>query len=742
MTTFAIGEAKIKLRWREKYLTDGENERTLAIPRGAYRGYWPAPRLVPDTFLRLLRDPYTPGHSVDKDQFLIYRHSNDGTGVGGFCVSIREVGDIEFDCADLFPVGGVAEDWYVYVEAAYTPNTTTTANYRVMKTDPHDPLSPNYEPDAVILAVIPMTAGLIAFPAFTPLDPIYARRSIPSPTARQAVADYVDGDEPWGLFDGLSRWCLGTGAEARAFAEPVVKTVAGLAAAVKFQLTGTFYVGNGGITTPGKHFRLMNTNVTFNMPLVGSDTGQWLSHVQMYQSDGVTDLNPSVDADAEGFYTNPWVRLNGVNTVDATYTGSLRVLCYEKKTLLTLENAPAGAFPLGDIETIGHTANIVAKAHAGTPDSLAAGMLDTQLTDLIGFVDERIKTIHPTAAPANWTLLWRSHNITADANVAKNTNSIYFNNGSFIVLVGGYIVPGTFNVCAGLAADTRDVLMQWFGNNWIFAGSAILTGVKDNPVAGAVWSMITDWDSVILQTQTGTLYNQKILLGGEEDSYIEGDGTNLVKRYPLFQSPSSAGVVRTRIYYGDEILSLSSNCAWDNATSKWVADVDDGSDDASVITFGNLGRIYIHKKSRADVIGTPWGDNSAGWTTTYTFGDPGGADARSALACMRVDGYLYEYIRFGWAGNTGLSDFDPDDFYMTDRCNFRNMRLFSPDGGDFTIDTTYRNAIEGGGWFSVVLPGAILDIDQWGFSVQDIATIDTSISRYYDYDALMLVESD
>ncbi|MDD3135498.1 MAG: hypothetical protein PHF64_03275, partial [Methanoregula sp.] len=133
MTTFNINESKIKLAWREKYITDGANERGLASPRGAYRGYWLSPRLVPDTFLRLIIDPFAPPHAVDKDQFAIYADR-----VNGFSVSIRETTDVEFNCVDLFPVVAATEDWYAYIEADYTPNATTTANYRVEKTDPHN----------------------------------------------------------------------------------------------------------------------------------------------------------------------------------------------------------------------------------------------------------------------------------------------------------------------------------------------------------------------------------------------------------------------------------------------------------------------------------------------------------------------------------------------------------------------------------------------------------------------------
>jgi hypothetical protein len=342
VTTVAIAEAKIKLAFREKYLTDGVNERELSVPRGAYRGYRLAPRLSPDTWLRLLIDP--DGTGRDTDQFAIYGHRDDGTGLEGFSVSIREVTDVEFDCADLFPVVGATEDWYVYIEAAYSPNTTTTANYRVAKTDPRIA-----NPDAVILGILPMTLGDLAIDfdplvdgALVPPAGIYAQRTMPVPTARQTYGDFAAGDELWGLIDGVMRWAVGTGLTGLALAEPTMVAVVLAPGAVKFQLTGRFYVGNGATTTGGKHFRLFDGSTSLNTPVRAlTDNGLIAANYTLLLSDGITTLTPSVHADAEGFYDSPWVQFDFANTVDTSYPGPLRVLCYKKKTLATHITADA-----------------------------------------------------------------------------------------------------------------------------------------------------------------------------------------------------------------------------------------------------------------------------------------------------------------------------------------------------------------------------------------------------------------
>ena len=475
MTTFAINEAKIKLAWREKYLTDGANEQALAYPRGCYRGFWPIPRPVPDTFVRIAIDPFALG--VDIDSFAIYADRTNG-----FSLSIRETADVDLDCALLFPVVGATEDWWVSIDATYTPNVTTTANYCVDKVDPRIA-----NPDAIVLGVMPMTLGDITIHTAG----VYTERNIPSPTARQNAADYVPGDEPWGLFDGLSKWCLGTGSEARSFAEPSIDSFA-LVGETEFQLSGEFYVGRDGLNTAGKYFRFMDSTTTNNLPLLGSDGGRIWPSVVVYLSDGITPINPGVDADAEGFYANPWLEFSFNDTVDATVTGTIRVLGYKKKTLLTLDNAPAGAFPIGDMEQTAHARWILAKSAAGTPETLSGGVLSDQLVSILGHINDRIETIHPTGAPGDWVLLWRSHNIVLDANVTKQTSSIYFGNKGLVLINGGYIKIADGDVYAahvGAVADEVSIVYLRSGSS-----GGLTFGVKVGPALGSNWDVETGWD--------------------------------------------------------------------------------------------------------------------------------------------------------------------------------------------------------------------------------------------------------
>ena len=46
---FSISNTKVKLRYRETYVTEGANEKSLAMPRGIYRGFIPRKSATADT---------------------------------------------------------------------------------------------------------------------------------------------------------------------------------------------------------------------------------------------------------------------------------------------------------------------------------------------------------------------------------------------------------------------------------------------------------------------------------------------------------------------------------------------------------------------------------------------------------------------------------------------------------------------------------------------------------------------
>ena len=135
---------------------------------------------------------------------------------------------------------------------------------------------------------------------------------------------------------------------------------------------------------------------------------------------------------------------------------------------------------------------IGAEKISGVPSSLATETVGGQLDELLTLTNARIKSIHPTASSVTWICLWRSNNIANDAAVTKDTTSLYWKNGAFSILVGGYWSSAT-NVTAGLVGTgvyTGVVVSIWT------ALGGILTFAATAPAPGAVLvpGVPTDWD--------------------------------------------------------------------------------------------------------------------------------------------------------------------------------------------------------------------------------------------------------
>jgi hypothetical protein len=136
--------------------------------------------------------------------------------------------------------------------------------------------------------------------------------------------------------------------------------------------------------------------------------------------------------------------------------------------------------------------NIGTEVVAGTPDSLATTSVGLQLAELLARTNERIETIHPTATSAAWVLLWRSNAIANDGLVTKDTTSLYWMNGQFSIVVGGYWSDAT-HIVAGLAGTFTDVVVSM----WTAAGG-LLTASKAAPAPGAVMHITVpaDWTTM------------------------------------------------------------------------------------------------------------------------------------------------------------------------------------------------------------------------------------------------------
>ena len=106
--------------------------------------------------------------------------------------------------------------------------------------------------------------------------------------------------------------------------------VTGMTAETKVQLSGTFYVGTGGLGTANVQFAAAAYQK--NAPLLGTD-GRPITIASIRDTTDTAELTPSTDADALGYYTNPYVEFDFTDTADSNYTGDLSVFCGLKRDL-------------------------------------------------------------------------------------------------------------------------------------------------------------------------------------------------------------------------------------------------------------------------------------------------------------------------------------------------------------------------------------------------------------------------
>lgn len=478
---FNISDDKIKLKYRERYTTEGLNEKTSALPRGCYRGFVPRKSAVADASIWLAVDPL--GYGVDEDSFAMFADYNDGApNYDAWALSVRETTDVELALAgsSLIPIPAGVSYLFVYLEASYSIGSVTAAMYRVSDEDPSLVASSNYNPNAVLIGRVPVTpaTSVIDFDITSPA--VYAdvtsARKWPAPTVTSDWTTLEAGNDRWGLIDSVRLWAAPTVDQKNAMdnastptssnpfategdvdavqanvdaletqvedfedvviGQPALLDYTGFSGISEFQLTGkTIYIGKGGTDSADNKYVMLRTYQDAQDPLWNASTGVKLLVQDIYDSTNSHKLDPSTEADAEGFYAEPWVKI-------LAYTGNLSVFCTEKKTLRTVDQAPADLSGLLGIVSRLFTDDVGAAAVAGSPDSLPTGTLSSQLSLLLGHVNDRIDKIYP-GVPTSPTLLWRSHNVTSDAAVTGATISIYISPTSFIICRGMYLNGAT-----------------------------------------------------------------------------------------------------------------------------------------------------------------------------------------------------------------------------------------------------------------------------------------------------------
>lgn len=386
--TVPITNTKIKIRYRETYLTQGANERASGIVRGLYRGFYLAPSGTPDKSVWLVIDPFTPAKELDPDQFAIYNAKDDSGDA--YALSIRETASVELDLTSIWPSG--TDTLYFYIEASYSTAAATAGSYNVSDEDPREPLSPNYNPYALLVGVITydFSGGTIDF---DPDDPataavLYYGRHTPQPTwVDDDLFDggYEKGDQQWGAISGFERRNL-PGADQKdamdnasspsssnpfatesissgiVMAEQTVVSLTSAGLYVQIPDTVDVYIGKSATDTAYTLQRFFDfQRLDSGEPLTSLPDGGRIKLQKVCLYGGTANVVPSSDADAEGFISGARLYFDFSATDLSSVAATFWVKYGRKKTLATLEQAPASALPVGSQQPFTHASDLVAR---------------------------------------------------------------------------------------------------------------------------------------------------------------------------------------------------------------------------------------------------------------------------------------------------------------------------------------------------------------------------------------------
>ncbi len=312
--TTSIDQTKVKTRWQEPYVSSSINRELSAIPRGVYRGFVVTQQSVPAKGISI-----TIGS--DSDSFLLHENADDG-----YKLAVRY--DASFDLNFDFDASGGALTYYLWCDVVYAQSSQTAAYLKIGESADRDTNSVT-----ICKISIPMGATTIINSYISQDSTDSNAITLPTPISgnnKYGLIDQTDyaniptSDEKDAL-DGASPaasssnpYATETATVKKIFAKTTVSSYA-LSAVSEFQITGKVYIGKGATGTASRYFGLFANNSgvphTYEIGYVTNNQKFWV--LEVYNSSNTAQLNPSSDADANGFYTNPYIHLS------EAYTGTL-----------------------------------------------------------------------------------------------------------------------------------------------------------------------------------------------------------------------------------------------------------------------------------------------------------------------------------------------------------------------------------------------------------------------------------
>ena len=737
LQTVSISNANLKLRWEEPYVSEGINRISSLMARGVYRGFVVAESATPDQSFQI--------HSgiIHSDSIALYVDRANGIGV-----TIKSSAPVDVDMSSRFSDGGAipagGETWWVWLGASYSTGVATTGSYHVTL----DGVS--IDDDAIILAKITMSAGA------TVINDSDIDRTVvtePIPTSRES-GGYFSGDQVYGMLSGKDRWLIPTldqkdamvNADSPSATNPFAtqsntldKVVAeldhtefaGLSGVSHVQLTGLYYIGKGEVSA-NSFFQITNRSNMFE-PLQDPNSNYSAILINsVCRSDNLISVNPATDSDSNGFYVNPILRLN------ISYTGDLGVLALKKTTFASVDTTPASWIPLvSGINRRLSDAQISGKKHTHVTwgDTLDQKRLSSQITDIMGFINQRLKTPDPdTSYTSSGKLIWRSHNKTNNSAVDFDTVSIYMSTRGLFIIKGGYLFSDTIQSAPVDTGGGDVVIFALKENSPVFAQKRVSEGSPVSFDVGTVLNNDLSGDnvdsSIILNhigwvMLSGAVYMySKCTIEEELELYDKIKVTQLTSAptYRLFaEGDPTTGDPKVRLYLGNS-FSVTYNCYWDQTLNfgagQWVPE--DSSYECRKVSFANGITTQWHS------YGSSFNDDS--WEQTVISGGMGATkpkiyDIVSGDCQVRCDVFL------NWYNTTGSSV-----IYRDERLCYFNGIVQEADTTECVLDAVYG--------FQSVDSVSIVGIGEASARVRGVSTSVGTGQSFYWYGRLTATFTD
>ena len=343
--TFGVDKDSIKVRWEEPYVSSAVNQVMSAFPRGVYRGFSVQELDTPGSGVQIVMD------ATRGDSLALFEDLDTG-----YKLAVRILAD--FDLLFSFTV---STDYYIWIDVDYAESTDTQGYVRVGELADLTaatnavPIAKFNSNNAIILnAEITQNRTLPAtFLSPRPDDSEgnpygvinqdeYDR--FPTQDQKDAMdgAASPDATNPFSTLDDVAR---------KVFAQSTW-SIEALVATDRFQLIGSYYIGTEAVDyTARRWFRVHDVSagaVTDALESLNPDElgmlGAEIDIIQVRDSGDVAELTPSVSADADGFYTNPYIVLNDTLTTTLLVNGGVKTELQNASVEAFLNN---GAMPAG-----------------------------------------------------------------------------------------------------------------------------------------------------------------------------------------------------------------------------------------------------------------------------------------------------------------------------------------------------------------------------------------------------------